>query len=383
MKHVLLMLGLVLGLLGTPAFAKEASVGEVKLELIQKMETDGYLSGKLADEARQKYVTEADLKTVAGNAPPAADKPSLWERYVSWQNFFKVLGVVLFLVAFGGWIAKLAGMALWLIVAVPKEVYQALFLAATIPGTLVPHLIWASQSFYIALFSAFANLVVLGWVVESHPRLAEALKKLFNLGLPMMSVMSFWLMLYFGALAIGYQSELFGFFAAVALSGLFTFGVYYRPGVLMLDFDDKAMPAVVFGHLLVLASYCVAQVAGVLPAQAKLFEVGLQYYCTIAMGVGFLVAASPFGWRNKGNPGAFLALFLFVAAAAVYGYFFYDLKVIGSIVLVFGALLFLEWVGYLSYKTGFLFGTFAMGAVLYGFSLLLERYSHLIILKLA
>ncbi len=51
--------------------------------------------------------------------------------------------------------------------------------------------------------------------------------------------------------------------------------------------------------------------------------------------------------------------------------------------LVFGALLFLEWVGYLSYKTGFLFGTFVMGLVLYGFSLVLENYSHLIILKLA
>ena len=116
--------------------------------------------------------------------------------------------------------------------------------------------------------------------------------------------------------------------------------------------------------------------------QTALFAVGLEYYCTIAMGVGFLVGASPLA-REGGAVGGYLMLFIAVVAAAVTGYFFYDLKVIGSILCCIGVLLALEWIGYLSYQTGFLFGTFLMGVVLYGGALLLERYAHLIVLRLA
>lgn len=312
-----------------------------------------------------------------------APDESLWDRYVSWTNFFKVLGVVLLLVAFSSLIGKIAKGLMFLIIQVPKEVYQVSFLSVSLLATIRPDLIWASQAFYLALFGAFANLVVLIWVIESHPRLKEVLAKLFNLGVPPASVASFWGMLYFAALALAYNSQIFGFFAVVCLSGIFTFTMYYRPGVLFLDFEEKAMPAVVFGHLAVLLGYVGLKLSGNLPAQTALFSVGLEYYATIAMGVGFLVAASPFYGRNQGGAVGYLMLFLLVTFAAVAGYFLFDLKVIGSILCVFAVLLALEWIGYLSYKSGFIVGTFILGITLYGLSLLAEHYGHLVVLKLA
>ena len=386
MKRFLSILVIWLGLFLPSAFAADsappATAGQVKLDLLKQLENDGYLSSKLALEAKERYVAPQDV------AVPLSDKTaatkaelSFWERYVSWAMFFKVLAVICVLVAFSGFIFKIGAGLIVIIAMVPKEVYQATMLSATMLGTLRPDLLWQSQAFYIALFSAFANIMLLAWIVESHLRLQEFLKKFFNLGLPPASVVSFWGMLYFGALALAYQSQTFGFFAAVALSGILSFGLYYRPGVLTLHFNEKATNAVIFGHLLVLALYAGLTIGGALPQEVALFRVGLEYYCTIAMGVGFLVAASPFGGRRAAL--SYLLLFALVTVAAVTGYFFFDLKVIGSILSCIAVLLALEWVGYIGYQAGFLWGTFLTGISLYGGSLMLERFAHLVVLRLA
>ncbi len=379
MRIFALLLCMLLSMLSVPAGAAEnQSVGAHKLQLLKQLESDGYLSSKLAQEAREKYVTPEDLKTLPSPVAASAAEPSLWERYVSWMNFFKLLGVILLLVAFSGWIARLGAAMLFIIVSVPKEVYQTVLLGISVTLTVAPHAVWASEAFYLALFGAFANLMVLAWTVESHPKLKDLLKRIFSLGIPPLCVMSFWGTLYFAALALAYQSQIFGFFSAVCLSGMFSFVVYYRPGVLTLDFKESALGAVVFGHLLVVGAYAVAKVTGTLPAQAELFAVGLQYYCTIAMGVGFLVGASPFAKR----PAGYVLLFVAVLMLAVFAYFMFDLKVIASILCVFAVLLALEWIGYVGYRAGFLAGTFALGAALYGCALLLEKYQHLVILRM-
>jgi hypothetical protein len=384
MKYLFGVLALCLGLFFSPAFAADApqTAGQVKLELLKQLEKDGYLSQKLADEAKLKYVDPKEVSVPLakpGNADAAKAEPSFYERYVTLANFFKLVAVVLLLVWASGFIAMFAKGLIFVIIAVPKEVYQTVFLALTLTMTLRPELLWASQAYYLVLFGAFANVMLAFWVIESHPKLEAALKQLFKLGIPPMSVASFWGMLYFGALAIAYQSQVFGFFAAVCLSGILSFGMYYSPGILTLFFNEKATGAVIWGHLVVLAGYSIAKVMGVLPAQVGLFAIGLQYYCTIALGVGFLVGASPF----SKNPGGFLAMFIAVFVAAMAGYYIYDLKVIGSIICVFAVLLFLEWVGYLSYKTGFLVGTFVMGIVLFVASLLMENFASFLVLRLA
>ena len=54
--------------------------------------------------------------------------------------------------------------------------------------------------------------------------------------------------------------------------------------------------AVVFGHLAVLVIYVYFFVT--MPEITKYYDVGIQYYCTIAMSVGLLVGASPFYKRG-------------------------------------------------------------------------------------
>ena len=42
----------------------------------------------------------------------------------------------------------------------------------------------------------------------------------------------------------------------------------------------------------------------------------------------------------------------------------------------------MEWIGYISYLSGIIFGSAFVGSTLYALSLLLEKYGSLIILKL-
>lgn len=363
-----------------PASAPTAA--QVKLELLQQLQADGMLSPAQVQQAQTRYVNAQDLQRplASGEARGPAD-PGLWERYVSWTAFFKVLAVVCLLVAFSGVIIRIGASIAFLIVQVPRAVYQTLLLAGGLIGIVRPDLLWASQAFYIALFSAFANLVVLGWIASSYPRLRQQLTSLVPPGLHPSSMLSFGMLLYFAALALAYQSQTFGFFAAVSLSGMLSFGLYYRPGVLTLYFAERATNAVILGHLAVLLAHAAMKASGHGTEQIRLFAVGIEYYCTIAMGVGFLIAASPFGRRRSPLP--YLALFAATLLAAVTGYFFLDLRPIGSIVCCIAVLLALEWIGYFSWRAGFLWGSALAGVTLFGAAQVLERYAPLLILKLA
>ena len=375
------------GAAGAQGRASAATAASVKLDLIGQMERDGALSPQQAQRAKEKYISEGDLRELSEAQAQALQKePGLWERYATWTGFFYFLGVALLAVAFAGWIAKLAKLFLVVIVAVPKEVYQGAFLCAgawmALNGVLMPGLLSQTHAFWMAAFGAAANLILAGWILESHPKLAEALKKLFSLGLPLGSVASFWLMLYFGSLALAYGSEIFGFAAAVMFSGMMTFAVGYRPGVLWMDFEEKALPAVIFGNLAAVAGYAALKVSGHLPQEAALFEAGISYWCSIAMGVGFLVGASPYEWRRAGqSPWGWLGLLAAVTLAGVFGYVFFDLKVIGSVLCVFAFLVCMEWYSKLCMKAGFVGGALMMGLALVGIASAMERWGSLVVLR--
>ena len=196
------------------------------------MKKDGYLSDKMATEVSGKYVTEKDKSPITEiKTIKIEDSGITWSKWLSWTNFLKVIGIILLLIAFSGVLQKIIK-GLWvLIVAVPQYIYQSVFLSLFGTGLIRPDLIWESQSFYIALFSSFAILMVLAWIAEAYPKVLEFVKKLFNLGIPFESVLSFYGMLYFGALAWFYHSSIFGFFAAVCLSGVFFFTMKYVPGI--------------------------------------------------------------------------------------------------------------------------------------------------------
>lgn len=362
------------------------TIADIKIELISSMEKDGYLSQKMAGEVAQKYITEADKttlsKTITTNAAQveqAKVKSSIsWTDYLSWINFFKVIGIIFLLIAFSSFIKQIIS-GLWVfIAAVPVIVYQAVFLAVGMVGIFRPDLISVSQQFYVALFSAFANLIVIGWIITTHKKFAEFIAKLFNLGIPPSCVASFYGMLYFGALAYFYQSSIFGFFAAVCLSGVFSFGLYYMPGILYLNFKESMLPAVVFGHLVVLAVYTF--IFKNHPELTMFFDAGIQYYCTIALGVGLLVGASPF--YKKESAIGYAALFVILFFTASYGYHFYNMQVVASIIFVFFVLFILEWIGYIGYKTGAIIGAAIIGGSLYATAMLFEKYGSMLILSM-
>lgn len=153
------------------------------------------------------------------------------------------------LIAFGSTIAKIIG-GIWNVVAaVPVFIYQSIFLLGSFIGLIRPDLIWESQSFYVDLLSSFSTLIVIGWIVEYYENLAYFLKKIFKFGIPISCVISFYGMIYFGVLA--------------------------------LDFKENMLPAVVFRHLIVLFGYIVTFKN--VPEYTAYFNVGIQYYCTIAL----------------------------------------------------------------------------------------------------
>lgn len=388
MRAILSFMALVLGLWMAPAIAQEpvpSTVGQVKLDLLKQLESDGYLSATLRAEATAKYVKPAELQMPLAEPARATELQgrSLQERHWSWVGGFKALGVLVLFVS----VCTFIFYAMPSLLTGPKEVYQALFLALGGVLTLRPELLWPHQPYFLALFGAFFTLLILRWVLLTHPRLMDALNKVFDLGVAPMWVASFLGMLYFGGLALHYQSQIFGFAAAVCLSGVLSFSLYYRQHLLNFSLPPTGVHAVALAHLLVLGGYLVAKVTGQLPAQASLFAVGLEYFCTIVMGIAFMRCATTDSGHFNATTLSYLALFAVVAFAAIAGYHLFDLKVVSSVIVVFGALTALQWIGHLCLKMGLamgvISGTALLGSALYGGAFLVERYGHLIVQKLA
>jgi hypothetical protein len=340
------------------------------------------MSKKLAAEATVKYVDVKQLQApgAARVTTTAAPADSMWDRYATWLNFVKVLAVILLLIAFGGTINNIIKGVWHLLVQVPVLVYQVPMLAVSVYATIAPQAFWASQFTYVALLAAFANIILVGWVLVMHPKFAEALLKFFKLGIPVASIVSFWAMLYFGVLALHYDSQIFGFFTAVSFSGVLSFGLYYSAGTLFLHFGDKGLMAVVFGHLAAIGLYMGLTVSGNYPAAAHVFNSGIEYYCTIALCTGLLVGSSPWTYMKESRA-LMVVLFILVFAGAMTSYFFLDFTVIGSIVACFFILFVLEWIAKLGYSGGVVAGSAVLGASLYGIVLLMEKYGSFIVLS--
>lgn len=368
-----------------PAVADTQTLAESKIDLLQKMQADGYLTDAAADAAKQKYILEDDKNYLIVDQRSASipavvanqvEDESSWTQYLSLINFIKVLAVILLLVAFSGIIKKII-LGCWALIAmVPVWVYQGLFLTATVCASFFPAYIWLSQLFYIALFGIFGSLMIVVWILATWDKLRERLIKLVSFGLPLVSVVSFLLMIYFGTFAIFYQSSFLGFFAAVALSGVFTFSLYYMPGVLFLHFKEYALPAMVFGHLLALTIFIVLLQLGIATEYLAYFNAGIQYYCTLALGVALLVGSSPF---YKSASIFYFLIFIAVCIAATFLYFFAGLTGMAIILYILFVLVFLEWITYLGFKTGVITGLLLIGGLLFAIALILERYAGLIL----
>lgn len=379
--------------------ASAQSVADIKTQLIAQMQKDGYIGSKTADEVVQKYVTKADVAThISGiksdsnqlsssntsNEVSVASVSSSWGKYFTLYNMIKVIAVGFLLFAFRGFIAHMIMKYIALIKKVPVEIYQVVLGVASVTGTVYPQLFWASQAFYVALFCSLANLVLLVWIADTHEKIAKAIIKWFNFGIPAETVASLIGVVYFGALSLTYHSQIFGFMTAICISGALSFTIFYNVGVLFLYFKENALMAMVLGHIVVLGAYVALMHNEAVASYLVSFNAGVQYYCTIALGVALLVGASPFNFsrKNIGSTGFYALLFIIIAALAVVGYSLLDVKVMASIILCFFVLFLIEWVAYQGFKGGVIFGSFILGGSLYALALVLEHISPLIVLHL-
>lgn len=364
MKHLLAFL-LALFMACSTQAADPPTVNQVKLTLIRELQSDGSLTQAQALEATKRYVAVADSATPAAAAKIVVSEPAWWSN---WIDILKVLGVLALLIALSGWI-KMGVMAAWsYITAVPVIVYQGIFLAATLIGTVMPGLYWASQAFYVTLFCVFANLLIIGWIFAYNPALAEWFRKLFSLGVPPSVVAAFYGMAYFAVLAIVHSSQIFGFFAAVCFSAMFGFGMFYIPGVLYLDVSGKAANSVIISHTLILSAYTVASLMGA--PHLALFVAGFEYYCPIGLGLALLIGASPWSGRfiSRG-----ILMFIVVLVLANIAFSF-GMRSIGSIIDIFAVLFLLEWLLYACWSVSILAGVFVTGVTLFGGGLFLESH---------
>lgn len=339
--------------------ATKLTANSVKLSLLKALEQDKVLSHEQVQVATAKYIgSDSEV------AEATQDKESRW---FSWVGALKVVAVLAFLIAFSGLIAKFVGWCWMVIVMVPTIIYQGIFLACTLWMTIWPASLWASQAFYLALFGAFANILIVAWILKVYPQAAKFIKDLFSLGIPPYVLSSLYGALYFGVLAVAYGSQIFGFFTAVCVSAAFGFGLFYMPGVLYLDIRKNAALPLFVSHIAILVAYVWAKQAGV--PYLTLFSSGFEYYCPIALGLAMLVGVSP--WYRDGL-GVNALCALLTAGLALFGYSYFGEHGIGAIVLIFFTLLLIEWVMYASWNGGLIIGTAVTGALLYGAALVLE-----------
>lgn len=384
-----------LALFASMSFAGQVNVpkstAEIKRDFVVELNKAGVVADTQVSKALEQIkpgdkdeivMTRQEFDKELFKANQNAKGDGIWERYVSWINFMKVIAVALLLYAFYGTLMNIAKSVWHLIVAVPMEVYQASFAAVTLLGLFAPHMLYASEPFYVALFSAFAFPMVLGWIVATHDWLATFIENFFKLGVPPGCVIGFWTMVYFGALALFYQSAIFGFFAVVGMSAIVSFGMTYRPGVLYLDFNENYLYYVLWGHMIVLGTYVYLGATGSLPPQAALFKAGLEYYATIALGLSLLVAASPF--YGRGEARAFYSVVMLIAAGlSTYIYHVAGFPVIGSIIMVFFVLWLLEWISRLAFSAGVIVGCLFLGLALFITATVFQSYGQSLVFKLA
>lgn len=187
-------------------------------------------------------------------------------------------------------------------------------------------------------------------------------------------------MFYFGFFAIDQQSKFFGFLSIVSLSSMLSFSIKYYPGVLFLDFKEKAMNAVIFGHLIVIALFAYMLNKEMMLQYTQYFDAGVQFYCTIALGVALLVATSPFYKKEKAI--GYVVLFTALAGISTIGYFFGSMKTAAVVVWIFYALMFVEWAGYIGSRAGWIGFLATIGITLYGSTMFFEKYGSSIITML-
>lgn len=358
--------------------AMAKSEQQVRQETIEQLSKDGFITESAKREAIARYAAAptAAASAVEENKPALTPQQeqvvqqSWFDRYVNLANTLKFFGTVLLIIVFWRFIAMIIIALKDLILRVPMIIYQGGGLLVTGSMTFAAASIWPSQAVWVAIFGAFGNLILLSWVASTYKEIAMKLIEVFSLKFPKGTAAGFWLMVYFGALAIMYQSQTLGFFAVVAFCAMLTFTIGVVPGVVFLNISEKALGASLVVHTCVLGALAYVNYGSIAVPHLNLWVAGLNYYLPIALGLGLVVGCSP--WYSGSDRALSWLMLIVVFLGAIFVYSMAGMAIASVIVFIFIALILIEWLGYASFSAHYLVGLSVIGALLFFGGLWLE-----------
>ncbi|CAL6027101.1 Conserved_hypothetical protein [Hexamita inflata] len=263
----------------------------------------------------------------------------------------------------------------------PKLIVLLTILAISITGQVNPSIFSKSDSTWVAILCAFTTPIIVTAFYGVYQKQLEPIVRVLLLPfLPRGIVLNVLFVVYFGALAIIYKSQLVGFAAVVALSSLTSFSVFYMPGMLVLGFKEYMLPFLVFGHFLVLSAYSALILTNHYTEYITVFKTGLEYYVSIALATGLHVGSSPL-YRNKANTIAYALFFILLSTLTLLLNIFTQIKVPGSVLCGFCVFTIIEWLGFLAFKRGTTFCCVVLAASLFGLAVGIDKCQGLIQFK--
>jgi hypothetical protein len=369
------------------AISQETSINEyyeaqIILNNIDQLIKDGFITDKNAQEAKAKYVFQnKELKERMKNYVETAndnknieDTEASWSEYITFLNIMKFVAVIILIIAFHGFIANFATALLALIVSVPIFAYQTVFMASGIVMTFFPELIWESQSFYLAFFGSFLNIIILFWISVSYEDFFKKIISKLSIGIKPDLLVCIYGALYFGSLAIMYSSSAFGLLTVGFIVTATGFVIYHSSLCVALGVEkEEHLGTAIISNLIILVTYSLIKINGIDIPHLEHFSVGIEYLCSLALGICLLIASSPMLDSNK-NFGLATFLMFLCSGLALAGSVFFGLTTIAAFLNTIFVLYILEWIGYMSEKSGWVAFMFTLGSSLYGLAILLEKY---------
>lgn len=345
----------------TQRSTEEFFEAKVILYTLDNLVKDDLITEKSANEAKKKYVFDNDsLQERMQEYFESNKTQTKQDTEVSLDEFnyfiavLKFIGAIFGLFLIRGLLKSLAEILMDVILSVPVHVYQIVILSLSIVLTFAPELIWESEAFYLAIVGSITNLLVLGWVAVTHPSLLKRLAKLFSLGISPFTIAGIYLGLYFGALALMYQSSFFGLLSVAAFVSATGFVIYQFAGGLALGVnDEKLLPIVIMTNGLAIGLYSFLSINGTTITGLEYFSVGIEYACSLALSICLLIGASPW-FSDEKSFVQNVALMILCTVLGFIGSTFYGLTVIGAFMNTVFVIWLLEWLGYLAFKKGFL-----------------------------
>lgn len=347
------------------------TVSTVKENLIDSLSQSGYLDKDKTAEIKNKFVTKEDKtrQVVANTTSP--DNEKTWHKYITWINLFKILGVLLILVAMGKFIKKVVKKLLFVFISIPLIVYQIAILALSLTFTFLPSAIhfWLSETVYIVLLGALSNIAIISWIIAKNKYLSALFNKLMGKDDVLIGMkISFISLLYFGYFTITLPSYIFGFLSVASFSIFMITTVLWIISKLKQDSikENDFTLSVVFCHLLALIGYTAFS------PTYNYFTPAVQYLFSLIV-LGVLIPNTLPEIQSK-MKGFYFVVFTAIMLISVYSYTHFDTKLISTLVFTGYYILVFTWLAYHTFKANMILGLMSVGLFLYGSALLLEKY---------